>query len=66
MDSKSCECREGLHDIFDTCHHPGANQILITTDIPCFPTCLSLQKKSQGSEDDRRDSQCLKLTLALG
>jgi len=31
MDSKSCGCLGGTLDSLDTCHHPGADQILTTT-----------------------------------
>ena len=41
------------------------SQIFTTTDGLPFPTCHSLRKGSQGSEVDRREYQCLKLTLAL-
>ena len=37
----------------DKCHHLDANQILITTNAPHFPTCRSLRKKSRRSKDTR-------------
>ena len=47
----------------DSCHHPGAGQILTTTDAPRFPTCL--RKESRGNKVDRREPQYLKLTALV-
>ena len=47
----------------DASHHPIAGHILTAIDAPLFPTCRSLQKRIRGSEVNRRESQCLKLTF---
>jgi len=64
MDSGSCgSLGEALRSL-GMRYHPDEDQILTTTDAPRFPTCRSLRKRNQESEDIRIVS-ALKLIMML-